>query len=206
MLEQISAMYDGNLRNADRAFSQLMKELVPHPRTIVVVAADHGESLGAHGRVGHNSLYQEVLHTPILLRLPAGTHAVLDHPVSNLDIIPTILDVVGAVRSSGIRGRSLFASDRTGEIRVADTARERAVQLGSHKLIEKVSDGGWTAELYDLASDPGEEHDLADLRPELVEKLRAARASMGATRPLDEDDPTLEALRALGYIEGPADE
>lgn len=206
MLEQLSAMYDGNVRNADRAFGKLMEELESHPQTIVVVAADHGESLGAHGRVGHNSLYQEVLHTPIMLRLPAGAHAVLDYPVSNLDIIPTILDLVGANRSAGIRGRSLFASDRSGDIRIADTASARSVQRHSLKLIEKAGRDGWEVELYDLASDPGEEFDLAARRPELVEELRAVRALMAAPRPLDKDDPMLEALRALGYLEDPAAE
>jgi iduronate 2-sulfatase len=201
MVEQFVAMYDGNVRNADRAFGEFVKLLDQSKKTLVVVAADHGESLGEHARVGHNTLYQEVLHTPILVRLPSRSHAVLEHPVSNLDLVPTVLDLVGVERPGSLRGSDLFLADRALEVRIAEMPNARAIRRGRYKLIERRRQGRQEIELFDLEADPAENRNLAASRPELLSELRKAGEASGQPRPLDEKDPTLEALRALGYIE-----
>ena len=66
--------------------------------TLVVVTADHGEEFREHGELGHGSnLYRPVLHVPLIIRNPGGKPAVVDGPVSLLDVAPTIVDLAGEV-------------------------------------------------------------------------------------------------------------
>ena len=144
--------------------------------TRVVFASDHGENLGARGAWGKGTMYQESAAVPLVMAGPdleAGV--VVETPVSLLDLYPTILESVGVApneEDAGRAGRSLFEVARApydpervvfSEYHAsgAETAAY-LIRKGGKKYIHYV---GYPPELYDLATDPEEQDDLAG-RPE----------------------------------------
>jgi len=107
------AAYDHDVTEADRAVGQLMERLRSMgllDRTVVVVHADHGQSLNEHHYFGHGRfLYDEVLRVPLIVRypprVPPGRR--VRAFTRNIDIFPTILDLAGLPRFPGAEGRSL---------------------------------------------------------------------------------------------------
>jgi arylsulfatase A-like enzyme len=215
-------LYDGNLAAADHELGRLRAMLEANgllDRTVVIVSADHGEALGEHGFIGHApQVYEEAVRIPLLVRFPkaAGLSGLRRSGlVDLLDLGPTLLDVFGIGTHEAHEGRSLLptAAGAPGKPAVfSRTMAERPVlglREGRYKFIHSLRDGA--SELYDLAADPGEQGDLADVEPLRVEFYRQAlyRWLRGVARdgaipaalgsPLSEEDR--EALRALGYVQ-----
>jgi arylsulfatase A-like enzyme len=115
---RIIASYDRDLKMTDTAIEGLLtaiKELGLEEHLLVVLHADHGQSLGEHSYVGHGvDLYESSLHIPVLIRWPGQVAAGLRIPqlVRNVDIMPTILDLVGVPVPRECKGRSLASALR----------------------------------------------------------------------------------------------
>lgn len=167
-------------------------------QTLLIVLADHGEEIFDHGRLLHGqSVHAELTRVPLLFRLPgaaaAGTRVAM--PVTLVDLVPTVLDLLGAeaeLRDPALRGRSLRplmsgAEAEDGEPRVTSVRIERefgfagppengklniAVVEGPWKGIWNLEVGGF--ELYRTDDDPGEARDLATAEPERAARLQAA--------------------------------
>lgn len=203
-------------------------------RTLVVIVGDHGENIADHGLMEHQlCLYETLLRIPLVFRLPGvfAPDRVRDAAVQLVDVMPTILDVVGTLRTRWpeMQGQSLLKADpppdraivaqymrpirQRARFAAADPdfdfdpfdRRLESYQRGSLKLI--ASSRG-EAELYDLASDPGELLDLARERPADVGKLAAGLERWSRDHPTSSgvaaptlDRQTLDALKALGYAE-----
>ncbi len=197
-------------------------------RTIVLVVADHGESLGDHGEILHGDAYWDsVTHIPMLMRVPGLKGRAVSGLVSQVDIAPTLLELVGAVTPAGIDGASMvpLATGKADEIR-AMTLIEGGVTLQQGPtprgaviappwaLVRQDrgcggQDGprapGEPGEcLYNLETDPAQDHNvLAENRAErdrLVaawDAFRAARATDGQT--LNLDPSMVDALQRTGY-------
>lgn len=201
LLKQWQAMYDGNLRQADRAFAWLIDDLKSrdlYKDSIVIVAADHAESLGEHGIFDHNNLYWNDLHTPLLVRIPGTIGHRIDQPTMNVDILPTILRLTGEPAASDIRGLDLFTPNRGRRPQIAEYPNRRTIKLGRFKLMEKPP-GHSSPQLFDVEEDPAETRDLYAEQPEIVKELEAILANMDGREP-SIDDPLRERLRALGYL------
>ena len=139
--------------------------------TIVIFTTDHGDMVGAHGMVWKSSHcgYEELVHVPLIMRVPGLTRpdTTIAALTSNIDILPTVLALVGAQQPPGIQGRSLLPL-LSGE--QADFRRQVFCD-GMDKSI-MTCDGRWKYalnwrprdidELYDLKSDPGEMKNLVD--------------------------------------------
>lgn len=183
-------LYDAELRRVDRLFSRVLEILQATGQldhTLIVLTADHGEELLDHGFVGHAStslqakLYEEIVHIPLIVswpgRVPAG--AVVQNPVSQVDVTPTILRLVGLPVPEGIQGRDLWESRPDRElifesvIAGNQTPKERedewvrAIRRGRWKYIDR-------GELYDLVLDPQEQVNLAAELPGVVAELAGA--------------------------------
>ena len=182
------------------------------------MTADHGEEFFEHGGVLHGqSQYQEMLHVPLILvgpGLPRGLR--IAEPVSLVDLAPTLLARFGApvpptlagrdlaplwqTRNASWPERNLFAeADRTVEKR--DT--ERALIRGNWKLVLHRDTG--ERELYDLASDPREQVNLAQRdaarAAQLADELTSALASETRAPELPQvSDDERRQLQALGYV------
>ncbi len=227
--ERITALYDGEIRYADDQLGRLLRALERRgEECIVVVLSDHGEELGEHGSFeGHGwTLYDEVLRVPLVLRLPGAeaAGAVVEAPVTLLDVAPTVLDALGLPVPGSFQGTSLMplirgAAAPGGRLLFAQTQRSgtrlRAVRGERWKRIE-VADAGAArlglpvrqgTELYDLDSDPGEQHaqrdDALPVARSLAGALDAAETlrDAGAVPPAEVElsDADRERLRALGY-------
>ena len=154
--------------------------------------------MGGHKRFDHNHVWQGILHTPILLRMPSQEHRTFEHSVMNVDIFPTLLTMVGLADKvpEGIRGLNLFRKNRKDYVQYAEYSSRRAIKSGAHKLL--LMDG--KKYLFNLKMDPWEQKGLAQLKTRRVKEL--FRSAQRITKePISKEDPILDQLRAIGYIE-----
>jgi arylsulfatase A-like enzyme/Flp pilus assembly protein TadD len=208
------APYDAEVAYADECLGRALEAArVSSARAgkelLVVVLADHGESLGEHGELTHGLfVYQSTLRVPLIVAGPgvaAGERR--PGPARTADVLPTLLGRLGMAVPSGLDGVDLFAVSPPREAyaesdypRSFGWAGLRSLRLGPLKLVE----GGARAELYDLAADPAEEHDRAEARLEDVARLRQALAALRRSERAAARAPasaeSAERLRALGYV------
>lgn len=236
-LEEYGARYDGELVTLDGLVDELRRRLEAlgiAGSTVLVVLADHGETLFERPwMMDHGArAYDEQIRIPLLIRFPdrrwAGRRETAQ--VSHLDLLPTLLEAVGADPAGDLPGRSLLpllAAPTRWEPRpvfsgatcmprrypqltapLEPDSQVHAVRLPHLKLIEYPRrDGGWEPELFDLAADPGETRNLAARRPadlarlhRLLDGWRRAADGPGEARRLTDPD-TRRALEELGYLE-----
>ena len=186
-LDYVVSLYDGEIRHADDAFGQLLEtleELGISQETMVILTADHGESLGEHGfYFDHGDVYQTTIRIPLVIRWPGRfPRKRVRGLVQGLDITKTVLDLAG-LPVQRTDGKSLFeAIDGKPRNRVFSnqalwTAKRTMIkdQEGHrYKLIVTRDPSFWPTppvELYDLSRDPREEVDLADSQRDLRDQL-----------------------------------
>jgi choline-sulfatase len=209
--------YLGEVAATDAALAPLLEPLIeagPRGRAVVVLTADHGEALGEHGEKTHGLFaYEGTLRIPLILFAPRlfGPRVVVE-PVRHIDLLPTVLDALGASLPDGLPGRSLLPLAAGGRDRpppVYFEALSATLNRGWAPLHGVVRDRMKfidlpIPELYDLASDPGETRNLAASRPDTVEAMELLlarfRSSDRGIRRAEETDETRERLRALGYL------
>jgi hypothetical protein len=125
-LEWSKALYDGGILYVDHWFGTLMetvRELALDERAIIVVISDHGDEFEEHGSLLHEKLYAPVTRVPLMIRLPGGQHAQrITDLVETIDLMPTLLALVGEAIPSAVQGRSLvplIEGSRTSDSRIA---------------------------------------------------------------------------------------
>src|SRR5213076_1100215 len=107
------APYDGEIAYVDEIVGRLLKYLKTHQlydRATIVLLSDHGEGLGDHGEQEHGLfVYEEAIHVPLIIKQPraAGAGRRVPTPVQHIDLVPTILALIGQPASPSLRGRSL---------------------------------------------------------------------------------------------------
>jgi arylsulfatase A-like enzyme len=220
--------YDAAIRYTDDALASVVRtldELHLTDQTLLIVTSDHGEEFGTHQAWGHGgNLSDFALHVPLILRSPGLVPAGKRVPaqVGLIDLLPTVLDLLGLPPLAQAQGRS-FATLARGETAAVSQPlfselgdNVRALRDPSYKVIWKAGEDGGRAEYYDLRHDPGEveprsdatertqqalalihEHDTQSVRDR--EQLAAGTAAAPAAAPVALDPQTAERMRALGY-------
>ncbi len=224
-LQHWIALYDGEIRYTDEHLGQVFAALRGAGRfdgSAIALTSDHGDEFFEHGSKGHRqSLFDEVLRVPLLLKLPGGLAAgrVLHEQVRLIDLLPTLASVAG-LPPAPVQGRDLLPllagepwapSAALAEL-VHREGRWLALRFPEKKLLVHEHGG---ERLHDLHSDPSEQSPSAGDRdqPRLRERLDSAvRESERLRRERGLDAlrlgalaPELEQrLQALGYLEGEA--
>jgi len=163
----VKMKYDLSARYLDSELGRLVERVSSrHPNTIIVLAADHGEELFEHGSVGHaKTVFEEVIHVPLLIKVPGEAPQVIDAPVGLVDVLPTLAGLLGLPPRAEWQGRdasstdSLPPTDRPifGQAEITITGSNRHLEMavvGARKLIVDTKKDSRT--VFDLEQDPGE--------------------------------------------------
>jgi arylsulfatase A-like enzyme len=239
---QHAAAYDAAVRYLDDVVPRVLwtfREAGLLDDTLVVLTSDHGDGLGLHQEMGHSiSVWEEQLHVPLLVRFPDGRRGgeVFADRTTLTALTPSILDWLAVPRPQSLRGapdlkeasrrpvtadvRSYFEEqnrDTNAEMAelypelITRVQHSHVLYCRRHKLIVEASG---RQRLFDLASDPEEQLDLANREPSvlqacsneyrrLVEEGRFTPFSAGLPEWAEnwEEAVDLEALKALGYVQ-----
>lgn len=209
------ATYDGEVAASDAIVGEFLRQLKRdglYDRAIVLLVSDHGEGLMDHGEQEHGILlYREVLHVPLLLKLPGsrdgGTR--VGEPVGLVDIVPTVTSLLN-LRAPPGKGMSLLDHDRRARAEPGGVYSEtyypeihfgwshlRSLVNARHHYID-----GPKPELYDVVRDPGETADtlLTDATVARSMKKELDGYPTGSSTPSRVDPDVAERLQALGYL------
>ncbi len=221
------SLYYGEIEYVDNCIGTLTRQMRAanlFDSTILILSADHGESLWEHMGWGHAyDLYDEQIHVPLVIAGPGIESGRIAQPVSAIDLLPTLAELMGAPIQQAWRGRSLASALAAPHAEFAATpsfaqatsfapynpeARQAIIEA-NWKLIQGLETG--EQRLFNIETDPHEQHNLAETNPpelaRLAERLATWRASFPASfaefpgfeAEAPEDD-FVEKMRALGYL------
>jgi arylsulfatase A-like enzyme len=192
--------YDNAIHWTDQNVGILVRELDElgiRDKTIIVIGSDHGEEFLEHGFEGHaKNLYRETVQVPWIMSLPfrLETPVVIDTMVENIDMWPTLLDLLGLPALPSADGKSQVplidsvarggqAPEGTDGLVIShldrrwghpnlEAAPTVSVMEGTHRVIRTTADDMEIGlELYDYAADAAEQENLATIDPERAEEL-----------------------------------
>lgn len=225
----VGHLYDGEIAYADSQLGRLfdyLRQTGNYDKSLIVLMADHGESLGDHGEDEHGFfIYRSTLRIPFIVKLPRGVDGaaggrVVKEPVSNVDVAPTLLELAhlqdplsrqfqGISLSAWLLGKSLAAAPPiySESFYSRDSfgwSPLRSITTARYEFISAPH-----PELYDSAADPTQKHnvydqhaaDAAALRDQLQVIERRFTNTTPNTSPSASLSPdTAEKLRSLGYV------
>ncbi len=225
----IAELYAAEVRYVDDCIGSLvkqLKELGIYDQSLLVFSSDHGEEFWEHGGFEHgHTIYNEQIRVPLIIKLPGSSAASseqVETPVSLLSLVPTILDYADIdQRPAGVNDASLrpllsaATLDQSYMPIFSEALKyyedQESVIMDRYKCIHYLSRDIF--ELYDLESDPGEMHSLADTSPELLQQARqqfrlfhqrcdSIKAAYGIEKGenLILDKSAIQSLRSLGYV------
>ena len=217
-------LYDGEIAYVDSLIGRVVEKLASAgilDKTLIVIAADHGESLGEHHENGHGFfVYDATQSVPLIVRfpMPLVQGRIVEPQVENVDIMPSLLELLGLPIPKGVQGRSFLPliagrSPDPGRLGYSETFYPRfhygwselkSLRSAAYKFIKAPR-----PELYDLVSDPHELSNIYSPRSEagmrLERELHNLEARMSAEgikdkSPQNLDGDAREKLMALGYV------
>lgn len=219
-VDEVVALYRGEVAFVDEQLGRLwetLERLGLMDETLIILTSDHGESLGEHGiYFDHHGLYDVTIRVPLILRYPPALPRGLQIKglVQHVDLMPTMLELLGIEAPDSLDGRSLlpaisrgvadhrpliFAVETHGQHKMAlRTERYKYICAPSEKeafcrYCGKIHGG--VEELYDLARDPGETENLAETEPEVRRMLAEQLAKwQEALERRDASEPELPAV------------
>ena len=226
-LAHLMALYDDEIAHTDDQVGQvlrLLRDTGLAEKTLLILVSDHGEAFMEHGRIMHgNSLFEEQIHVPLILRLPGVISAgrrIKDN-VSQVDLMPTVLGLLGIAAPAGLQGIDLSGACRGlggvpdrllfSESAHPDEPRRRAVRWGPYKLIRE--DGGTPLPLllvHQGSESDAEKAGLGDKQRHQLEELLMGALTARPSAPegpnraptrSEIDEATFRRLKSLGYVQ-----
>jgi arylsulfatase A-like enzyme len=222
------ASYDSAITAADAAIGKLLTALQQrkiYENTAVIVVADHGESLGAHGEDTHGVfLYDETIHVPLLIKLPASQAAKppsvrVSAKVRLVDIAPTLLEIAAIPIPSQMQGQSLLriakskSSGGAGSDQPVYSRADLPQRAFGWSPLESWRAGKYLyirapkPELYDLTADPAAAHNLAQSSKATLDTMAAQLESFdrhftgeAGKSSAELSSSEMQKLASLGYI------
>ncbi len=151
-------------------FLDVLDELSIADNTAIIYTSDHGEQMGYHGLWWKCCMFEHSAHIPLMIRIPGIEAKEVSHPVTLVDIFPTICDMIDIERPNNISGESLMPLMQKGK----DTEKRDfafseyhahgmpvgmfMIRWDKYKYVHYTQ---WTEQLFDLEQDPEEDYDLA---------------------------------------------
>ncbi|HOS02525.1 MAG TPA: sulfatase [Candidatus Hydrogenedentes bacterium] len=219
--ERIRMKYDAEVQFLDAELGRLLAHIrLQHPNTIVIVTADHGEELWEHGGMGHGrTVYEELVHVPLIIAQPGASARVVEAPVELIDLLPSLAGILGTPPRDGWQGIDILSHpdalpmDRPTFSMTMSSMRRSTINLQSvtirpYKLVRDLH--AQTFRVYDLQRDPGELSPLTSPDAALLARLETASQKLrerNAAHPSIQtpaaaqtvDPETIRQLEALGY-------
>jgi len=222
----IEATYLAAIRWVDSVVARVRQKLERDglsDSTVMIFASDHGEAFGENRRHGHAfNVHTPVLHVPLVIRTPFPIEPLrVPTQVRNIDIAPTVLELIGVPIPGEFEGESLLplieadapVPDRTvfadlGEPILTDAIEQVSVNDGAWSMARNLDPEGREF-LFEWELDPMEDANLIDLEPAQAERLRAvldAHLAVEAREGTHVEDVSIDpgiaaALRAVGYLQ-----
>lgn len=215
-LSYVKSLYDGEILFVDHEIGRLLESLNRAGLagdTAVALVSDHGEAFLEHAMLHGSTLFNEELHVPMIINAPWKPElkgAVLDRPASTLDLMPTLLHILGAsipkevqgtVALPGVKGRPYLFSENAYDVNLKKVRSER-FSLILHKASNRYL-------FFDLQNDPWEQDDVPDLHPEAFKEHMKIMDQWNdaQSRWVKPSSPTIDLseemearLKALGYL------
>ena len=220
--DHLISQYDGGISYIDFRIGELiarLKETGKYENSLIIITSDHGEAFGERGLLGHGvSVYQDQIYVPLLIKYPGqSTGKEVDTFVSSVDLMPTILDLLGLEIPKDVQGISIikpkvsqsrfvmsesFPYDKWLDWHERFDRIERAIFSGSFKLISSTAG---KREFYNLSDDSYEKINLYDdnaLSKSLEEQLNRWLDTVKAESftPAKLDKSAIDRLKTLGYV------
>ncbi len=235
--DALSRLYDAQVRADDERVGSVVSALRRRgvwDDTLFILLSDHGEEMYEHGGWQHDqSVYEELIHVPLIVKLPDGRHGGrrIRQPVSLLDVLPTVMQVVGREELAfDCRGESLLpllrsagarrSGGRVTSMRHNQKKYYRPFQESRGNVNAVIVEDQWKGiynlelssfELYDLAADPAESEDLSAREAQRAQAMQRVvqdyyRECISRQQPPSSAGGELsreqqEALRSLGYVQ-----
>ena len=215
-IRTLKDLYLGEIQYLDQQLGELLDIIdreIGLDDVTILFTSDHGEAFGEHGFCFHpKELYQELVHIPLILYGSGFGQGSIETPVSNVDVMPTLLDDAGLSPPESIEGRPLQEIiDEEPDQRyvfsqaIGDDEKKAMIYDGRFKLIRELTTG--SQEVYDIKEDPGEQ-DLLDGPTDVIDRLESAIEEHLSSMVTDSDmqpterdvpDSVEEQLKSLGY-------
>jgi len=182
----LKALYDTQIYEADMAFRNLVDYLSENnllDNSIIIVYSPLGEMFNEHstGLSHAKDLYELSINTPLIISAPGFRPQRLKQPVESIDIMPTLLDMLGIKAPKQLEGISLESlmldpseqmKNRPIVSELGGGTQAESILLGTWKLILNYDEGRPPQELYNLQEDPYETQNLINTYPEIVLELQ----------------------------------
>lgn len=191
-------LYDRGIEYVDKQIGDLINFLRTrniYESCIIILTADHGEEFLEHGAGSHwTKLYNELLHVPLLVKIPTSHREIIEKPVSLIDLSSTLCDILNIKRPSSFKGENLFNRSNSPVFHQTGLGKRKSIFSSEVPLIEyceieninqcktAFQFDSWKyilnfdnkeEELYNLSSDPEEQNNLLrSERPEILFQMR----------------------------------
>ena len=218
-LEYLISLYDSEINYLDYHLGNLIYRLGLDKNSLIVITSDHGEEFLGHGSLGHgNSLYQELINVPLIIKLPfphsASVSSINDTPASIIDIMPTILGVLGITPPQQIKGKNLLGKNEGPREQQRDYLFS---ELSQWYVLNAILKNNWKyiyntcsqqEELYHITKDHKEIENLIyqeestahELKEELFKWASTSPRASSINKKIVPTKEIEEKLKALGYI------
>jgi len=218
-LGYLTSLYDSEINYVDYHIGNLIYELGSDDNSLIIITSDHGEEFLDHGSLGHaTTLYQELIHVPLIIKLPfsfrESIDSVNDEPVSIIDIFPTILGVLEITPPSEIKGINLLDIKKQPKRQKRDYLFS---ELTREQILKTILSKNWKyiynyrnkkGELYNITKDNREMENMIHKESSIAKELRKHLSHWISTSPkaspvkkkVKYREKTIEKLKSLGYI------
>jgi arylsulfatase A-like enzyme len=183
--EYLRALYDQKIHELDNWIGKSLVPFLNNPdikkNTLVIIMSDHGEEFAEHNAIFHDTLYENNVRVPFIVQIPGIKNREINTPAQSIDMVPTILDVLGVNQSDySFQGQSiapLFVNDLPmNRLFYADGFgdKEKTIRYGNWKIFlhfDGKSDDYLPDQLYDIKADPNELNNVLNDHEDMVKSI-----------------------------------